>query len=191
MKKDILTTLAAISAIASLAGSALSAANASARTAQAPPSGKTAPAASDLVATLQQVCLPVLRGGDVKSSASAAGFTQKDGQWVLKIAGDARIELAPPDVTNPHVCSATIYAQPGETAALQQALGAWAGAQKPAITPLKLDAAVAGASDWTTSTWSAQTPSGTLSIALGQQQPTPGTATTLTESDLQVSLTPA
>lgn len=191
MEKDILTKLVAASAIAALAGSTLSPTIASAQTAQAPASGKPATAATDLVATLQQVCLPVLRGGDVKSSARAVGFTQKDGQWVLKIGGDERIELAPPDATNPHLCSATIYAQPGETAALQQALNAWAGAQNPAITPVKLDATVAGVANWTTSTWSAQTPSGTLSLALGQQQPAPGTATTLTEFDLQVSLTPA
>jgi len=65
-----------------LAGAALAAitATASADTTVSANTVAPPPAASDAVKALQQVRLPVLRGGDLKSSASAAGFGLKDGR---------------------------------------------------------------------------------------------------------------
>ena len=151
--------------------------------------GAPSPAVADMVTTLQQVCLPVLKGGDVKASASAAGFKLEDGEWVLPINGDRRIELAPPDVANPHVCSAAVYANPDSQAALRQAVNTWADAQSPPLTQVQepLGLTTAG---WSSSSWRGQTPAGTLSVALGQAQPAPGRSPNVLESDLEVSLAP-
>lgn len=186
MKKEISLLLASASVVGAVAyARTIAPANSSALETQPPP------AASDTVKALQQVCLPVLRGGDLKSSASAAGFKLKDGQWVLTINGDRRIELDPPDAENPHVCSATIYARPSTAAAIQQSLTNWAGAQSPPLTSVKVDAHVSGPTQqWITSSWRAQTAKGTLGLALGQQLPTQSAPEALIESDLTVSLTP-
>jgi len=183
MKKE----LGLLVAVATLAAAASALADAPGPPSAAKPPAQPA-AGTDLVATLQQVCLPVLHGADVKASASAAGFRQKDGEWVLTIDSDRRIELSPPDAANPHVCAATIYARPTSTAALRQALNTWANAQTPPLTQVAPSGASA-APGWSSASWRGQTASGTLGIALGQQQPTQGEP--FAESDLQVSLTPA
>jgi len=186
MKNNILLFLAIASTVGAVAYARTTVPANSGALSTLPP-----PAASDAVKALQQVCLPVLRGGDLKSSASAAGFKLRDGQWVLTINGDRRIELDPPDAANPHVCSATIYARPSNSAAIQQALNNWAGAQSPPLTSVKVDAHVSDPTQqWITSSWRAQTPTGMLGLALGQAQPTQGAPEALTESDLTVSLTP-
>ncbi|HLY78815.1 MAG TPA: hypothetical protein VKQ70_05545 [Caulobacteraceae bacterium] len=191
MKKELITLVASVMAITCGPAIAQGATPSNAAT-SAPAVVPAPPAATDMVATLQKVCLPVLRGGGLKASASAAGYKQKDGQWVLTIDGDRRIELLPPDEANPHVCGATIYARPTSTTALQQALGRWASAQTPPLAPVKVDASVAGAAPpWIDSSWSAQTPAGALGVALGQEQAMPANPKPVLESDLQVSLTPA
>jgi hypothetical protein len=197
MKKELITLVAGVMAITSgpTFAQGPSPSNAAVAGSPAPSLAQAAappPTATDMVATLQKVCLPVLKGGDLKASANAAGFKLKDGQWVLTINGDRRIELSPPDKINPHVCSAAIYARPSSTAALEQALNDWAGAQTPPLAPVKLNASAPGtAQPWTTSSWSAQTPAGVLGVALGQEQPAPGKSEPVLESDLQVSLAPA
>ena len=181
MKKDIKLVLISL-AIAATAGPAFSRDAASLR-------GAPSPAVADMVKTLKQVCLPLLKGGDLGPAASAAGFRLKDGQWVLPIKGDRRIELSPPDDANPHVCSAAVYAKPDSQAALRQALSGWAGAQSPPLTPVQEPPELATAG-WSTSSWRGQTPAGTLGVALGQAQPAQAPAATVLESDLEVSLTP-
>jgi hypothetical protein len=183
MKKEVSALVAAVSLAAAASALADGSPPPSASHPASPPI-----AATDMVATLQRVCLPVLHGADVKASASAAGFRLKDGQWVLGIDSDRRIELSPPDEANPHICTATIYARPSSTPALQRALNAWAVAQTPPLTQVGQSRASA-APGWASTSWRGQTPSGTLGIALGQQQP--GQGEPVAESDLQVSLTPA
>ena len=134
MKKEISLLVAA----AALAAAASAIAEAPAPQPSAPPA-----AAADMVATLQRVCLPVLHGAYVKTSASAAGFKQKDGQWVLTIDNNRRIELSPPDAANPHICSATIYARRTSTVALRRALNAWAASQTPPLTQISENGASA------------------------------------------------
>ena len=133
----------------------------------APTSGAASPAVADMVKTLQQVCLPVLKGGDVKAAASAAGFRLKDGLWVLQISGERRVELSPPDEANPHVCSAAVFSRPNSQAALRQALSGWAAAQNPPLT-LEAEPADAANAGWSSSSWRGAIAAGTLGVALGQ-----------------------
>lgn len=183
MKKDIKLVLACAAVVVAVASDSWSQDEANG------PPQSASPAITDAVKTLQQVCLPVLKGGDLKTNASAAGFRLKDGEWVLVIHGNRRIELAPPDAANPHLCSAAIYTRPVGQLALRQALNAWAGAQSPPLTPVNPGQGSLSAG-WTTWSWQGQTPSGTLGVALGQEQPARGRPATVSESDLEVSLTP-
>jgi hypothetical protein len=181
--------------IATIVAAAMAAA--SAAFAQTAPSAATSaaipPAASDAVASLQDACLPILRGSHVKPAAQSAGFKLQDGGWVKPIAGKDEIALDPPDVANPHVCTLTITATPVDGAAVRGALAAWAAAQRPPLAPAAVDQNVPGASQaWVTSTWSAQTSAGTESVVLTQpQSPAGQPATQPQQSTLLVSLSPA
>jgi hypothetical protein len=153
-------------------------------------SSQVGPAAADAVATLQIACLPILRGKQVKAAAQSAGFKLEDGAWVRPIAGKDEIDLDPPDAANPHVCTLTITAAPGDGAALRSALAAWAAAQSPPLAAAGVDQRTPGASQgWVTSTWSAQTAGGAESLVLTQPQPAGQTATQQ-QSTLLVSLSP-
>lgn len=192
MKKELIV----IWAVAAMASPAFAQAGAAApaMTASVPP------AAADAVATVQKACLPMLRGRPVKPSAQAAGFKMENGAWVMPIAGKDEIDLAPPDAANPHVCTVTITAQPGDAAAMQSALGAWAAAQQPPLTASGVDQPAPGTPGWVISTWTARTAAGAESVVLTQPQaPAPAAAATATDqpaaapaqSTLLVSLSPA
>lgn len=158
----------------------------------APPAPPASAAAVDAVATVKTVCLPVLEGRDLKASARAAGYRLDNGQWVLPIAGKRQIDLSPPDVANPHVCSATIDARPDAGAAMQRALGEWASQQSPPLTPVETNVSrdVSGAT-WTTSSWSGRTASGVERLVLTQEPKPAGGGETMSESELLVSLSPS
>jgi hypothetical protein len=143
------------------------------------------------MATLQKACLPILRGKQVKAAAQSAGFKFEDGGWVMPIAGKDEIDLDPPDAANPHVCTLTITAAPGDGAAMRNALGAWAAAQSPPLAAAGGGPSAPGSSPgWVTSTWSAQTAGGAESVVFTQSQPPPGQAATQQQSTLLVSLSP-
>lgn len=184
MKKELIVTIAA----AAMAAAPL----AFAQTAPPATLATVPPAASDAVASLQDACLPILRGGHVKPAAQSAGFKLQDGGWVKPIAGKDEIDLDPPDVANPHVCTLTITAAPGDGAAVRGALAAWAAVQRPPLAPAGVGQSVPGASQaWVTSTWSAQTSAGTESVVLTQpQSPAGQPATQPQQSTLLVSLSP-
>jgi hypothetical protein len=160
-------------AIAALAGSAAFAQTPAATTQPAtitPP-----PVVEGAIAALDRVCLPVLKGGDLDKSAKAAGFRNKDGQWVMSVTGRSEIDLNPPDTANPSVCGASITAPAASGLALRQALDSWAQRQTPPLAPVKMDATVAGPShQWTTSSWSGTTPAGVEGVVLSQEQPKAG-----------------
>lgn len=187
MKKELIVSIAAAGLAAAPAAFG-----------QAP---SAAPATSDAIATLQKVCLPVLRGGAVKPAARAAGFRLQDGGWVLPIAGKGEIALSPPDASNPHVCTLTITppsGAPGSGAAMRNALASWATSQSPPLKAVAVDQSVPGAArSWVTSTWSGATPAGAESVVLTQPQPPPSqpaaepTSAAPPPSTLLVSLAPA
>jgi hypothetical protein len=178
MKKEFHLTLAACLAAAAFPLAARA----------APPAAKPAPPiATDAVAALTDVCLPVMHGADVHAVAQKGGFKDDDGDWVRQIDSQRRIDLDPPDIANPHQCTATVTTAPGDGAAVSAAVGAWASAQSPPLAVAVSDQS-AGAG-LTASTWSAQTPAGTEAVVLTQQKARSGA--TAGQSTLLVSLTPA
>lgn len=189
--KPLVVSLAAVGTI--VATAALAQAPPGQPAPNPPASAQTTPAAADTVATLQKACLPILRGEHAKQAAQAAGFKLQDGGWVLPIAGEHRIDLAPPDAANPHVCTLTITAAPQDEVAMRNALGAWAAAQRPPLVAVGGGQDPSGVSQgWVISTWSAQTAGGVESVVLTQPQRPAGSAASQAErSTLLISLSPS
>jgi len=134
--------------------------------------------------------VPVLSGAQVQSRARAAGFTDRDGQWAIAEEGGGQIVLRPPDASNPHVCGANVTAPAADAAALRQAVGRWAQAQSPPFRMTSPGAPGGGsAAHWSSAVWVAKTPSGALSLALGQEQAT--TEDQAVQSNLVLSLSPS
>jgi len=157
----------------------------------APSTGSATPSTpltADTVAALSKVCLPVLRGAKAKAVAPAAGFKFSDGDWIRPVDGQRQLDVSPPDIANPHLCTVTVTYAPGDGAQLRAALGAWARTQSPPLSPVQVGQNVAG-SDLTTSQWAGQGDGGAVSVVLSQQQPAQGKSGNL-QSTLMVSLSP-
>jgi|WetSurMetagenome_2_1015567.scaffolds.fasta_scaffold105784_2 hypothetical protein len=153
----------------------------------------SAPAATAALTTLQQVCLPLLQGQTIKAVSSSTGLKKKDGQWVLPVAGDQDVALNPPDLANPHVCSAVIPHRPGSGDAIFASLDGWAKAQAPPLSPDKVRVQSAeGDEQVTTSSWTGQTPKGAEALVLADTRSVSGQAAgALDKATLLVSLAPS
>ena len=159
----------------------------------APEGPAPATAASGAVRALQQVCLPLLAGGDAWKVARAAGFVDQDGQWVLPIDGESRIVLNPPDRVNARLCSASITYPMNEEGQLEDAVGHWADAKTPPLRPLSLGLWTRGPTFVSNqSSWSGHTPAGSESLVLTEVRTAQGgpIAGVLDRSNLQLSVTP-
>lgn len=175
--------------IAVTAAAAVAGASAGSAASPTPPP----PVATAAVSTLQNVCLPLLRGGAVSRVAPAAGFRDRQGSWVLDVAGRPAVELDPPDVANPHLCTATLSYAPGGGDAIRAALATWAATQTPALSPVKVDQTYPGATyERQVSTWSAETPAGVEGVVLDEEKTPQGKPAdgNLGQSTMLVSLTP-
>ena len=159
----------------------------------APEETAPATAASGAVRALQQVCLPLLAGGDAWTVARAAGFEDQDGQWVLPIDAESRVVLNPPDRVNARLCSASITYPMNEESQLEDAVGHWAGAQTPPLRPLSLGLWTRGATFVSNqSSWSGRSPAGSESLVLTEVRTAQGgpIAGDLDRSNLQLSVAP-
>ena len=154
----------------------------------------TTPLAEAAAKTISDVCLPVLKGGDLTAAARKAGFRLRGGTWTMTLTAGQSIALQPPDVANPHVCEATLIHGIAGGPAIRETLANWARNQTPALAPLEADQARKGPlHDWTVSTWTAQTSLGQESVVLDEENVPagkPATAVTL-QSNLLVSLSPS
>ena len=162
--------------------------------AQAAPAPDVTPAAKAAVTALENVCLPLLRGGNLKQAAAAGGFREKDGAWIREIEGSRRVELQPPTGANPHVCLATVYSAVGGGDALRAAIDAWAKRQLPPLAAQKVNESEAGPNYVrSTSTWSGQSTGGEVGVVLSEQHTRDGlpAAGDLDRSTVLVSLTPS
>jgi hypothetical protein len=178
MKQQFIMMAAAL-AVASPAV-AQTAAPPATRTAPAPLAAAQTPLTEDAITALDKVCLPILRGAKVKAVGPAAGFKLRNGDWSRSIDDRQQLDLDPPDVANPHLCTITVTYAPGAGAQLRAALGGWASAQ--------VNQAIPG-SDLTTSQWSGAAAGGVESLVLSQERPAQKTSGSR-QSTLTVSLGP-
>jgi hypothetical protein len=157
-----------------------------------PASARISPAPQVVVATLQDVCLPVLRGVALAPAAMSSGFAERDGQWTLETADKSQVVLEPPDLANPHVCAATIALAPGDVGPIGPSVAAWATAQSPPLRPVKSDVvAASGAFRRITWSWSGRTAAGVEGVVLSRDEPSSGQPGGGGQATLFVSLTPA
>jgi hypothetical protein len=151
------------------------------------------PSVKAVLQLVQDACLPLLRGGQASQIARTVGLRMQDGVWVQTLQAGQQVQLQPPDVANPHLCSVTATYAAGAGGALRQALGAWASSQVPPLVPVKVEQSYAGAMyDRLVSTWSAQTPAGAEGVVLDQEKTLQGKPASgnLGQTSLLVSLTP-
>jgi hypothetical protein len=186
MKQQFIMMAAAL-AVASPAV-AQTAAPPATRTAPAPLAAAQTPLTEDAITALDKVCLPILRGAKVKAVGPAAGFKLRNGDWSRSIDDRQQLDLDPPDVANPHLCTITVTYAPGAGAQLRAALGGWASAQSPPLASVQVNQAIPG-SDLTTSQWSGAAAGGVESLVLSQERPAQKTSGSR-QSTLTVSLGP-
>lgn len=100
-------------ALLGLTVTAIFATGAFAQDTQTPPAPAAAAAAPTDVTSLavldvlSRVCAQSVRGGDMKTLATAAGFKLRRDLWVKQYAKGYQISISPPG-TNPQVCSVTL-----------------------------------------------------------------------------------
>lgn len=192
MKTNLNAKITAVALLAASAAAAQAAATPAPATAAAPAAAATqTPVGQNTIAAIDKACLPLLRGAKASATAASAGFRLQDGVWMMTGTGQPKVELDPPDVANPHLCTLTVTYKPGGGAALRAALGAWAGAQSPPLAPVETNQAVAGSPDGlTTSTWSGPGSGGVEGVVLSQEKPAAG-QNGQSQSTVLVSLGPA
>jgi hypothetical protein len=152
------------------------------------------PSASAAVIALQDVCVPLIKGGDLKHVVRGAALKLKDGQWILPISGKRQIDLQLPDHANPHVCTAVIVHRIGAEDAILRAVSDWAASQTPPLQPIKVQERSIGTTyQRTTSSWGRQTPTGAEGLVLAAEKTLAGkpVAGDADQTELMISITPA
>jgi hypothetical protein len=87
---------------------------------------------------LDRVCAPLVRGANLKSTASTVGMRiNGDGDMILGQDGGRRIIVTPPSVANPNNCTMTVRYVAGEDAAILEGLQAWTDRRDPRLAPDK------------------------------------------------------
>ena len=158
-----------------------------------PPASVATPSATAAVSMLQNACLPLVNGGDLKKVARTAGLKLRNGQWMLPVSGKRQLDLQPPDDVNPHVCTVVIIHRIGGDAAILQAINTWAAAQTPPLQPIKvLQKSVGVTYQRTTSTWASQSAKGAEGLVLASEKTLDGkpVAGDDDQSELILSFTP-
>ena len=151
-------------------------------------------AAGAAVMVMRQVCLPLLQGARLDAIAPPVGFRLVHGDWVYPIDRNQRIELIPPDPTNPHLCSATIVHDVGAQPAIRQALDNWARSQTPPLKGVKDQVQARGPLYLrTTSTWSGAVKDGDVGVVFAGEKTLQGKPVNgdLDQSELLASLAPS
>jgi hypothetical protein len=138
----------------------------------APPAAPASTTLASAVAkALEQVCLPLLHGQNLKSVAPAAGLKQIDSQWILPIDDKSRLELNPPGLASPHDCSATIFHPASSEDSTLGAINGWAKTQSPPLKPIKTREQTKGAVFMhTTSTWSAKSDKTSENVSFSEEK---------------------
>lgn len=152
------------------------------------------PEVAAALTALEKVCMPLASGSNLKSVAPASGLRQQNGDWVLPINGPEVVDVTPPDTANPHVCFATIRYRGDQGGAIQQAIGAWAVAQTPPMTPGETNMVEKGPQmQRTLSSWEGSSPKAADTVIFAVEKTLDGKPVdgVLNEAQLTVSVSPA
>ena len=111
---------------------------AAAGAAQSQPAAPSAPSSGvggSVAQVIEQACLPLIHGQNIKSVAAALGLKRSRDQWMLPLPGVAQVLLSPPTTANPNVCTLNVSYEVDQTKALVDSLSGWAAAQTPPLAP--------------------------------------------------------
>jgi hypothetical protein len=98
----------------------------------------TDPEAVRVLDVLDRVCAPLVRGANVRTTASSVGLRiNGDGDMILGQDGGRRMIIQPPTTANPNNCTMTVRYVAGEEAAIAQGLDAWSQRRTPPLAPDK------------------------------------------------------
>jgi hypothetical protein len=89
-----------------------------------------------IVSMIEKVCMPLIRGQDVKSVMTSNGLKRSHDDFVLQLTGVEKIVLTPPTAANPTVCSMQVSYEAGGTKSIVDVLTAWAASQDPPVPVL-------------------------------------------------------
>jgi hypothetical protein len=88
---------------------------------------------------LDRVCAPLVRGANVKTTASTVGLrVNGDGYMILGQDNGRRMIIQPPTTANPNNCTMTVRYVAGEETAIAQGLDAWSQRRDPPLAPDKV-----------------------------------------------------
>jgi hypothetical protein len=118
-----------------------------------PPSGE----AAQVISILDQFCVPTIHGTAAEKLAPSLSLRRnRDGDWVLPIAGSKRITVTAPNISNPTVCTLTVLYDVGGDGPIYDALNNWALAHPNPYVPARAhETSQVGDETHVTSTWSA------------------------------------
>jgi hypothetical protein len=118
----------------------------------APPSGD----AAQILSILDHFCVPAIHGTAAEKLAPSLGLRRnRDGDWVLPLAGSKRIMVTAPNVSNPTVCTLTVLYDVGGDGPIFDALNNWALAHPTPFVPARArETSQVGNETHITSTWS-------------------------------------
>jgi len=97
--------------------------------------------AAYVVGDLEKVCAPLVRGANIKQTASANSMRiNGDGDLVQGLEAGHRIVIQAPTTANPNNCTITVRYLAGEDGAIFDGIDAWAQRRDPPLAPDKVAA---------------------------------------------------
>jgi hypothetical protein len=95
--------------------------------------------AVQVLAALDNACIPLIGHGDARTVAKAAGMrVNGDGQLYLSLPGGDKITVSPPSAANPTNCGMSVVYDTGGGDALRDGLAAWASHRPAPLAPDKV-----------------------------------------------------
>ncbi|WP_395673683.1 hypothetical protein [Phenylobacterium sp.] len=103
-----------------------------------PPALPTSGDGAEVIAALDQVCLPAVRGGDLEALAKANGYklNRRDQTWAKPLGGQKNYAIVLfPQGSNKDVCFAELRYAMGKDDEIAKALNIWAFTRQPPLDP--------------------------------------------------------
>jgi hypothetical protein len=105
---------------------------------EAPPPAP-APEAVQVIAALDNACIPLIGGGQPRAVAKAAGMRiNSDGDLYLSLPGGDKIIVTVPSKANPTNCAMSVIHDVGAGDGLRDGLAAWASHRPAPLAPEKV-----------------------------------------------------
>jgi hypothetical protein len=138
----------------------------------APPTGD----AAQIVSILDHFCVPAIGGGSADKLGRPLGLRKnRDGDFVMALAGAKKITVSPPNTSNPTVCTMSVLYDVDGEGPIYAALNNWALAHaNPYVQARNHETSQVGDETHVTSTWSAVEADGAEGLVFIQERTSDG-----------------